>query len=422
MREGWIRVTINDIAEVKSGKRLPKGETLSNEKTAHPYIRGRDIKNGKITFDDPKYITDEVYEQIKRYTAKYGDICLTIVANIGDVGQVPKFLDGANLTENAVKLVNIREDCYPEYLKYSLSAPVNKKQMELSAAGAAQSKLGIYKVKAIKVDLPNSLDTQRKIASILSSYDDFIENNTRRIKIREEMAQQIYCEWFVNFHFPGHENVKMMDSGTEFGMIPEGWQVKKLSELVNTQYGYTESAREEAVGPKYVRGTDINKTSYVVWETVPYCPINKQNWDKYKLSVGDILVIRMADPGKVGIIEKNIDAVFASYLIRLIPRTDHLSPYYLFYFLSSDYYQDYITGASTGTTRKSASAGVITDVLVAIPPSEVREAFKIQIEEIRNLMNNLIDQNSVLRQTRDLLLPKFISGKIDVEDLDIDVE
>src|SRR5437764_702959 len=130
--------------------------------------------------------------------------------------------------------------------------------------------------------------------------------------------------------------------------------VKKLSNLVETQYGYTESASEVEVGPQYLRGMDINKTSYIQWNSVPYCPISAENYNKYKLHIGDILVIRMADPGKVGIVEKEVNAVFASYLIRLHIKSPSLLPYYLFYFLTSDLYQQYVTGASTGTTRKSA--------------------------------------------------------------------
>jgi len=148
------------------------------------------------------------------------------------------------------------------------------------------------------------------------------------------MAHTIYREWFIKFRFPGHEKARFVDS--PLGMIPEGWVVKKLSEFVDTQYGYTESAQKEKVGPKYVRGTDINKTSYIQWDSVPYCPIGPEKHAQYKLFVGDIVVIRMADPGKVGIIEKKIDAVFASYLIRFHIKNDNLTPYYLFYFLLSD--------------------------------------------------------------------------------------
>jgi type I restriction enzyme S subunit len=127
----------------------------------------------------------------------------------------------------------------------------------------------------------------------------------------------------------------------------------------------------------------------------------------------------MADPGKVGIIEKEIDAVFASYLIRLHIVSESLSPYYLFYFLLSERYQGYIAGASTGATRKSASAGVITDIEFVIPSDEIRERFEDQVSLVRRMLNNLLDKNANLRRTRDLLLPKLVSGEVDVSELDI---
>jgi type I restriction enzyme S subunit len=235
---------------------------------------------------------------------------------------------------------------------------------------------------------------------VLAAYDELIENNTRRIKLLEQMAQALYREWFVR--------------PCQAGNLPKGWETKKLSALVETQYGYTESAKTEPVGPKYVRGMDINKQSYIEWDGVPYCPISADDHAAYKLSVGDVLVIRMADPGKVGIVEKEIDAVFASYLIRLHITSPRLSPYFLFYFLLSDAYQGYITGASTGTTRKSASAGVMTDVEIILPPDSLREKFEDHASTLRRMLNNLLDKNANLRRTRDLLLPKLISGEVDV--------
>ena len=82
----------------------------------HPYIRGRDIRDGKISFEDPVFVLEQVFEKIKNCTVSHGDVCVTIVGNIGDIGQVPLSLDGANLTENAIKLVDISEDCNPNYL------------------------------------------------------------------------------------------------------------------------------------------------------------------------------------------------------------------------------------------------------------------------------------------------------------------
>jgi predicted DNA-binding protein YlxM (UPF0122 family) len=227
------------------------------------------------------------------------------------------------------------------------------------------------------------------------------------------MAQAIYRHRFVDFKFPGHKKIKMIDS--PLGKIPEGWEVKTLGDLVTTQYGYTESTQEAEIGPKFLRGMDINKSSYIDWSCVPYCPIDESDYEKFRLSEGDIVIIRMADPGKVGIVEKDVDAVFASYLVRLHIVSEKLAPYFLFYFLLSDRYQAYVTGASTGTTRKSVSAGVMTGIALVTPPKQIVEAFESQIGNLRQLLNKLLERNANLRRTRDLLLPKLISGEIQVE-------
>ena len=307
----------------------------------------------------------------------------------------------------------ISDDGYLFYLAYS---DILRKPAEKSMYGASgRQRAALDTVKSVNVpDI--SLTNQRIVSSILSAYDDLIENNLRRIQILEEMAQLIYREWFVNFRFPGHEKVKFVDS--ELGKIPEGWEVERLSDIVETQYGYTESASDEIIGPKFLRGKDINKNSYIVWDEVPYCKIEPEDYEKYKLTQGDIVIIRMADPGKVGIVEKDIDAIFASYLIRLKIKNS-MEPYYLFYFLLSDRYQSYISGASTGTTRKSASASVITDIDILLPDKTVLDQFVDVIKPLRQLLNSLLEKNENLRKTRDLLLPKLISGELDVENLDI---
>jgi len=184
---GFLTTRLADVAEVKGGKRLPANANLVTTPTSHPYIRGRDIRDGRITFEDPMYVLDEDYEKIKRYTVDCGDVCITIVGNIGDVGIAPQSLHHASLTENAVKLVSLREDFDARFLMYALLAPDAQSQMKLSAAGAAQPNLGIYKVSEIKVPIP-ALPIQRRIAGILTAYDDLIENSQRRIKILEEIA------------------------------------------------------------------------------------------------------------------------------------------------------------------------------------------------------------------------------------------
>lgn len=104
----WDEVKLGDICVVKGGKRLPAGHMLVDHQTAHPYIKARDIRHGKVSSAELQFLEPSTFEKIKRYTVNQGDVCITIVANIGDVGIVPKELDGASLTENAVKLSSVR--------------------------------------------------------------------------------------------------------------------------------------------------------------------------------------------------------------------------------------------------------------------------------------------------------------------------
>ena len=223
----------------------------------------------------------------------------------------------------------------------------------------------------------------------------------------EQAARLIYKEWFVHLRFPGYEDVKIIDG------VPEEWERKHLSELVATQYGFTETATDEPIGPKFLRGTDINKTSYIDWSTVPYCPEDKLDFRKYALRIDDIVVIRMADPGKVAIVETEEKAVFASYLVRFTRKAGVAIPaLYLFYVLSDNAYQGFISGASGGATRKSASAKLLVDFNILIPPLTLAALFVDQVNPLRQQIQTLLQQNASLRQARDLLLPRLMNGEI----------
>ncbi|MCD4807644.1 MAG: restriction endonuclease subunit S [Methanococcoides sp.] len=413
----WTKVLIKDACESIIDC-VNKTAPAIEKPTQYKMIRTTNVKAGWVNLSAVKFVNEDVYKKwTRRGKPRKGDVILTREAPLGEVGML-RSNDTVFLGQRLVQYRADPEKLDNRFLLYSFQGDFLQGQIKSLGSGATVEHMRVPDAEKLILLLPPLL-TQHKIGAILSAYDDLIENNSRRIKILEEMAQALYREWFVKFRYPGHGKVKMVES--ELGMVPEGWGVKKLSTLVDTQYGYTESASEDEIGPKYVRGMDINKTSYIQWDTVPFCPINDINHTKYKLKIGDLIVIRMADPGKVGIIEKDIDAVFASYLIRLNIKSTRISPYFLFYFLLSDQYQSYVTGASTGTTRKSASAGVITDIYMIVPTDNILIQFEKQISTIRHLLNNLLENNSNLCRTRNLLVPKLISGKIDVSNIEIEM-
>lgn len=290
----------------------------------------------------------------------------------------------------------------PQFVAYLLQTL----QLEKWGATAAVPGLNRNVLHRIEVKAPPP-EAQREIVGVLSAYDDLIANNRQRIERLEEAARLLYQEWFVRLRFPGHETASVENG------VPEGWKQANLSSLVTTQYGYTESAQTDPVGPRFLRGMDINKTSYINWASVPYCPIEPSDFRKFALVKGDLLLIRMADPGKCAIIETEAEeAVFASYLVRVRLKADLITPYYTFFALDAPHYQAYMSGAATGSTRKSASAKLLVDYDILIPPKEVLKAFDDLVVPIREQITVLLKQNGRLAEARDILLPRLMSGEI----------
>ncbi|MEA2218544.1 MAG: type restriction enzyme subunit, partial [Solirubrobacteraceae bacterium] len=261
------------------------------------------------------------------------------------------------------------------------------------------------------------LRTQRRIVSVLAALDQLVEINERRIDLLEDVARSLYDEWLVRFRFPGHEGVRFVES--EIGLVPEGWELRRLGDLVTTQYGLTASAVDGDVGPRFLRGMDINKRSYIDWSAVPRCDASQDDVSRFQLQVGDICVIRMADPGKVGIVEASIDAVFASYLVRIRSNDSRLPPYLLFHYLDSEEYQSWVSGSSTGSTRKSASAAVLVEPRIVVPPAEIASMFEARATSLRRCLAGLVEACALIAATRELLLPRLVTGRLDISDIDL---
>ena len=381
------RVKLAKVVDVKGGKRLPAGAAFSNEPTTHPYIRGQDIRSGRIRAGEQLYITDEVFEKISRYTVQDGDVCITIVGNIGDVGITPPKLDGANLTENAVKLIPTTPNLDSRFLAYALLSPDAQQQMKLSAAGAAQAKLGIYKVNDIEIPFPE-VGRQRRIASILSAYDDLIENNTRRIAILEEMARRIYEEWFVRFRFPGHEHTRMVDS--PLGPVPEGWRASQLGNEIELAYGKALKAEVREAGDVPVYGS-----SGVV--------------GLHSVSLVDgpgIIVGRKGNVGSVHWCDVPFFPIDTAYYVK-----SALPLHFVFFNLQQ---QNFLNNdaAVPGLNRNQAYA-----LPLLVPSPDLLARFENTCANMLGLARVLSRKNTNLRTARDLLLPKLISGELDVSDL-----
>ena len=188
--------------------------------------------------------------------------------------------------------------------------------------------------------------------------------------------------------------------------------MKKLGELsCRPQYGYTESAKDEPIGPKFLRISDINKEPWIEWKSVPHCEIMEEDFEKYRLNQGDILIARMADPGHGCMIEESRYAVFASYLIRFRPKEERYGRL-LQYWLRSDAYWGLVWERVAGTTRVSLNAKVLSELPLVVPPKRVLDDFGRQIHGVRDRVVKNVEESKVIATIRDELLPRMLSDKL----------
>ena len=206
-------------------------------------IRGGDVFQGRIAEAELRTISTQISEQYKRTLLKGGELLISLVGNPGEVAVVPDTLAGANIARQ-VGLVPLGPQVNHHFVMYFLRSFQGRAQLFTRTQGAVQQVINLADLKTIEIpDMP--LGVQDRIASILSAYDDLIENNRRRIQLLEQAARLLYKEWFVHLRFPGHEHVTITDG------VPEGWERKKLSDLFEIRWGDTNTTKAAYVDEGY---------------------------------------------------------------------------------------------------------------------------------------------------------------------------
>jgi type I restriction enzyme S subunit len=276
--------------------------------------------------------------------------------------------------------------------------------------GSTVDRIPIAKFPDFPITAP-PLPTQRKIAAILSGYDDLIENNLRRIKILEEMARNLYREWFVKFRFPGHQQARFTDS--PLGRIPEGWEVKRLGKLADQ---IRDGVNPDSVAPE---------TPYFGLEHLPRKSISLAEWGfasevkstKLLFKNGDILFGKIRPYfHKVGVAP--LPGVCSSDTIVIRPRVADWFGLVLGCTSSAEFVE-HATATSQGTKMPRANWDVLVKYQIPLPPQPILGQFNEFMNGIVSQLHNFVFRNQNLRRTRDLLLPRLISGEMDVSELDI---
>lgn len=420
------------IAELQTG---PFGTMLhasSYVEAGVPVIAVKHIGENRLIHIDLPRVDQATFTRLSKYSLDEGDIVFGRKGAVERSALVTRSEAGWLQGSDCIRLRFHSKAVLPQFISYVLSSPAHREWIARNAQGATMPSLNQEILRRIPVPLPPP-DQQREIAHILGTLDDKIQLNRRMNATLEAIARAIFKSWFVDFD-PVHAKARGeqpygMDAETaalfpdsfensELGPIPAGWGVKRFGEISEKpQYGYTASAQDVPVGPRFLRIKDINKAPWIEWANVPYCKLSESDHEKYKLHAGDIVIARMADPGHSAFIEDEVDAVFASYLIRF-RSVDATLDRYLQFWLRSDSYWSQVEGTKTGTTRSSLNAQVLSSFRLVLPPVEIAAKFSDYVTALRQMIVRNNEEIRTLSVLRDALLPKLISGEIRIGDVE----
>lgn len=392
-------VKLGDIATVKGGKRLPKGINLITKPNTHPYIRVRDL-NGKRTLEldsSFEFVDDETQKTISRYIVNEGDIVLSIVGTIGLVAVIGKSLNEANLTENCVKLTSL-SGVDRDFLYYFLKSSYGQQEITRGTVGAVQAKLPIKNIQDITIPLPDEL-TQRKIAAVLSSLDAKIETNK---KINDNLMQQavtIFKSWFVEYSpFDGIE--------------PKEWEtvnLEKITSLISRGIApkYSDNSDQIVINQKCIRNHMIDFS-----QARTHTPkVINEKW----LRFGDLLINSTGDgtlgrAAQVWFQPQNITV--DSHVTVVRPAKENL----IFYIgLWGVLHEREIESLHTGSTGQTELPKERVKALeLHLPDNGTLDRFNTLIAPMAAAIVSKQNENNKLATLRDALLPKLMSGEIDV--------
>lgn len=405
----WQSVKLDDIVEFINGGAWNQSEYSEN---GIPVVRVSDIHEYTIDLSNCKYLPKSLYTKYKKHELLPNDLIICTVGShptqpnsvVGRPGIVPKNLLGTLLNQNAVCIRAKSEILDQLWLGYFAKSDILKNYILSHAKGSAsQVRIAIGALKDLELLLP-PIATQQKIASILSAYDDLIENNSRRITILEEMARNLYREWFVKFRFPGHETVKMVDS--ELGQIPEGWGAVKLIDIAFPTYGYAFKSslfNDKEEGIPVVRIRDILKNI-----SNTFTPEHPKKQEQI-LKNGDLLI------GMDGDFHMGKWAGGHAYLnqrvVKITPK-EMYSPYFVFLVMQKPIRE--LNTSIVGTTVAHLGDSHLKEIKVIVPDEPMLSKINGVLDSIFKQEINLKVRNQNLKTQRDMLLPKLISGKIEV--------
>ena len=372
------KIRLGEQCVVTSSKRFHLSERITQ---GVPFYCSKEIIkkfNGEdVTECD--YISEDLYKKVSNEfgVPKENDLLITTRGTIG-IPYLYKRTDRFYFADgNLTWIKDFDSNLYSKFLYYWFQSYEGRKKFEALAKGTAQKAVPISGIKTLEIELP-PLKIQKRIADILSAYDDLIENNQKQIKLLEEAAQRLYKEWFVDLRFPGHENTKIVDG------VPEGWRRGLLKELISVNYGKDhKKAPDDGNIPVYGSGGLMRKCN------------------KSLFSGEAVLIPRKGSLNNIMYVDETFWTVDTMFYATM--KQPHTAVFVYFFVKAFDMYS-----MNIGAAIPSMTAKILDAMDVVIPNKETLEKFDKRAKVYFNKIKTLQGQNERLETARDLLLPKLM--------------
>lgn len=375
----WEKVKLGSVTDSCLGKMLDQNK---NKGDYQPYLANVNVRWGEFDLEDLPLMKFEESEQ-ERYELKYGDL---VICEGGEPGrcaiwkeQIPNMK-----IQKALHRVRVHDCLDYRYLFYWFLLAGKTGELDQYFTGATIKHMPGQKLKEVVIDKP-PLEIQHRIADILSAYDDLIENNQKQIKLLEEATQRLYKEWFVDLHFPGYENTKIVDG------VPEGWSRTNINEILTFHRGYDLTKNEMKAG----RYPVVGSTTVIGYH------------NEFKIKGPGIVTGRSGSLGKYQFIWDNFWPHNTSLYIS--DYKDH-NIFFVYSLLQTVDFASLNNGGAIPTLNRN----VLSNIEVIEPTDELQEMFAKIAEAQYRKIRNLEKQNNQLKMARDVLLPKLMSGEVEV--------
>jgi type I restriction enzyme S subunit len=379
-------IKIGELGKVVTGK-TPTSIRPELFGAIYPFLTPTDIDGHARYVQPSRFLSEAGRISQPRLLLPRNAVCVVCIgATIGKtcIARVPSF------TNQQINAVVVNEAVHDPFFIYHVLTTL-RDDLRLMAGGAATPIINKSAFSDIEINVP-TLPIQRRIAGILSAYDDLIENSQRRIKILEEMARRLYREWFVHYRFPGHEGCRLVQS--PLGEIPEGWEVGRLDEVLVLQ-----------------RGFDLPKSDRVDGSVPIYAATGVTGFhDTAKVGSPGVVTGRSGSIGEVLYVQEDFWPLNTALWVKDFPRSE---PLYAYYLLSSLDLKQFNSGAAVPTLNRNDIHGI----QVLIPSQDIQQHFQYVAGSLLSQVRAHSLQINNLHRTRDLLLPRLLSGQIDVEAL-----